>query len=321
MRSFRRRVPEVSIVTPYLNAQPTLERAIESVLSQSLAQWELLLVDDGSTDGSVEAARRYAREYPNKIRCLRHPGGAHRGTFASRILGARKSSAPVIAFLDADDLWDRDYLAFHLRFWKRHDRRGVALSYGPAYHWFPGDPSGRHDFVQTLPSRKDAIFAPGELLQNFLSGNFAGAPKPSCCLVRRDDFLELASFSDAARRSASVEDWFLAWGIGARWPIAMHTRPLVRYRRKHPVGMLPADAVRKSLQHELLALRVIRSDLSRRIPDHPLLDAEGIPARLKRLRRFRRLPTFGDYFIKRIPEDLLRQSHARQSRSVSRARW
>ena len=69
--------PRVSIVTPFLNAGTFLEAAIESVLAQTFDRWELLLVDDGSTDGSAEVARAHGRD--PRIRWL---GGAHGGPAA-----------------------------------------------------------------------------------------------------------------------------------------------------------------------------------------------------------------------------------------------
>ena len=64
------RDPRVSIITPFLNAGRFIQESIESVLSQTYDQWELLLVDDGSTDNSMSIAMRYATAHPGKIRVL-----------------------------------------------------------------------------------------------------------------------------------------------------------------------------------------------------------------------------------------------------------
>jgi glycosyltransferase involved in cell wall biosynthesis len=65
--------PLVSAITIFLNGENFIEEAIQSVLAQTYSNWELLLVDDGSTDGSTEIARRYVREYPGRIRYVEHP--------------------------------------------------------------------------------------------------------------------------------------------------------------------------------------------------------------------------------------------------------
>lgn len=79
--------PLVSVVTIFLDAERFIEEAIESVFAQTYDRWELLLVDDGSTDRSRDVARRYAARYPSRVRYLEHPGHQNRGMSPSRNLG------------------------------------------------------------------------------------------------------------------------------------------------------------------------------------------------------------------------------------------
>src|SRR5690606_41464320 len=79
----------VSVIIPFYNAERFIEEAIESVLVQTYPHWELLLVNDGSTDGSKEIAERYAEQYPERIRYLEHPDRANQGASASRNMGIR----------------------------------------------------------------------------------------------------------------------------------------------------------------------------------------------------------------------------------------
>src|ERR1700691_6786421 len=97
--------PFVSIITPFYNTERFLQEAIESVLAQTYSNWELLLVDDGSTDGSTAIAHRYADRAPAKIRYLAHPGRENRGLSASRNLGIAGAGGEFLALLDADDVW------------------------------------------------------------------------------------------------------------------------------------------------------------------------------------------------------------------------
>lgn len=94
------RPPAVSIVIPLFNRAATLARAIDSVRAQDIADWELLVVDDGSTDDGAAVAEAYGDP---RIRVLRHP--ANRGAAAARNTGVRAARGPVIAFLDSDDEW------------------------------------------------------------------------------------------------------------------------------------------------------------------------------------------------------------------------
>ena len=103
--------PLVSIIVPFFNAAPFFSEAIESVRAQTYDAWELLLVDDGSSDGSTEIAQRYAGRYPEKIRYLSHEGRQNRGKSTTRNLGLGQAQGDYVTFLDADDLFLPDKLA------------------------------------------------------------------------------------------------------------------------------------------------------------------------------------------------------------------
>ena len=96
--------PMVSVTIPVLNGEKYLDQAVESVLAQTCDSWELLIVDDGSTDRGREIAERFARDWSGKIIVLDHPGRENRGMMASRNLGLSRSRGQYIARLDADDV-------------------------------------------------------------------------------------------------------------------------------------------------------------------------------------------------------------------------
>jgi glycosyltransferase involved in cell wall biosynthesis len=98
-------VPAVSAIVIFLDARAFIAQAIESVLAQTFTSWELLLVDDGSSDGSREIAEGYASRHPDRIRTLEHEGRVNLGMSASRNLGLNLARGEYIAFLDADDRW------------------------------------------------------------------------------------------------------------------------------------------------------------------------------------------------------------------------
>jgi glycosyltransferase involved in cell wall biosynthesis len=95
-----------SVVIPIYNKAPHLERSIHSVLNQSFSEFELILVDDGSTDGSREKLNHF-NDPRVKIYFRDMPGP---GGYAARNLGIEKAVYPWISFLDADDNWEMDYL-------------------------------------------------------------------------------------------------------------------------------------------------------------------------------------------------------------------
>ncbi|MEJ7809948.1 MAG: glycosyltransferase [Gemmatimonadaceae bacterium] len=275
------RTPRISIVVPVYNAERYLDDTIRSVLAQSFREWELLLVDDGSTDGSTAIARRCAAADPARVRCLEHPGHANRGQFASRVLGARHARADVLALLDADDLWNPNYLEDHLRLWHAAAPHGVGVSYGPALYWFSGEGAGSRDYVQPMPPGAPRVYRPAELLESFFDTRFANTPCPACALIRPEVFAELGQFEEMAHRSW-FEDQILWWYVAARWPVAVHCDVWVRYRQ-HETSFNRAAARTRPEQSELSFLRLVSNDLSHVSPGHALLTTGKLTRRIREL--------------------------------------
>ena len=108
-RKKRVRVPLVSVVMPLYNNAKELRRAILSVLSQTTTQFELIVVNDGSTDGGERSAREFSDPRIHVI------DQENKGVSSARNRGVRASRADLIAFLDADDEWNPDFLETILR--------------------------------------------------------------------------------------------------------------------------------------------------------------------------------------------------------------
>lgn len=101
----RKSNPLVSVITPFMNEEEFLTTTIESVISQTYHNWEYILVDDGSVDGSTNIAKEFARKYPGKIFYYDHPDHRNKGVCAARNLGISKANGEYIALLDGDDFW------------------------------------------------------------------------------------------------------------------------------------------------------------------------------------------------------------------------
>ncbi len=112
----------ISIVLPARNAAPTIGVAIRSLLGQSRPDWELLVVDDGSTDGTGEVVAGFARE-DARIRCVRQP---HQGIVGALEAGLRLARGQWIARMDADDESDPERLALQGAHLDRHPDLGVV---------------------------------------------------------------------------------------------------------------------------------------------------------------------------------------------------
>ena len=121
--------PLVSVLTPVFNGERFLDAAVSSVLAQTYENWELLLVDDGSSDGSWSRIEGWARS-DARIRALAHAGRVNRGVSATRNLALRHASGKYVALLDCDDEWLSDKLERQVRIFE--DNPDVVIAYGRA---------------------------------------------------------------------------------------------------------------------------------------------------------------------------------------------
>jgi glycosyltransferase involved in cell wall biosynthesis len=115
--------PAISIVLPTYNRRHDLTRAVTSVLRQTYADFELIIVDDGSTDGTSEFVKEFD---DSRIVCISLP--QNRGQAAARNAGIRAARAPLIAFQDSDDLWLDDKLAGQMEFLRREPAAAMTYS-------------------------------------------------------------------------------------------------------------------------------------------------------------------------------------------------
>ena len=188
--------PKVSVVIIFLNEKRFLPEAIESVLSQTLQDWELFLVDDGSTDGSTEVAQSYAELQAHRITYLDHPGHENRGASASRDLGVAHARGEFVAPLDADDVWLPAKLAEQVALLDAAPEAGMV--YGQTRYWFgwTGKPEDRlRDFSPKLGVEPHRVVQPPALLPMILRGE-AAVPCPSSIMIRRDLLMQVGWFAE-----------------------------------------------------------------------------------------------------------------------------
>jgi glycosyltransferase involved in cell wall biosynthesis len=188
--------PLVSAITIFYNGKRFLGEAIESVLAQTYPSWELLLVDDGSTDGASEIARDHAARHPDRIRYLEHDGHRNRGMSASRNLGLRQSRGALVAFLDSDDVWLPEKLARQVAILDAHP--DAQITFGPTRLWYgwTGDPAdAARDTLRPIHAGPDGLHRPPELLHRFLRGR-ALTPATCSVLIRRDALARTGLFEE-----------------------------------------------------------------------------------------------------------------------------
>src|SRR5690606_968937 len=184
-----------SVVMPIHNKKPHLARSIESVLNQTFKEFELILIDDASTDGSKEVIESY-EDSRIKVFYRTEPGP---GGYAARNLGIRMAKYDWIAFLDADDEWENSRLAKLVELsedfpdaevlssgWKEYfnDRKIYLDDYSQKYLNYPS-----HYFdIYTLLSDKQPIWT-------------------SVAVVKKDLLLSVDGFDEKWKRGADLELW------------------------------------------------------------------------------------------------------------------
>ncbi len=192
--------PGVSVIIPFFNRENFLARAVSSVLKQTFRDFELILVDDGSTDNPNPEALIANASVTCKIIRLK----ANQGVSAARNAGVLESEGKLIAFLDSDDKWDVDKLSHQLAWWEMHSeyricqtreiwvRRGVRVN-----------PPGTH-------LKKGGWIFPESLERCMIT--------PSSVMMERSLFDEMDGFNESL---PACEDYDLWLRISSRYPVGL----------------------------------------------------------------------------------------------------
>jgi glycosyltransferase involved in cell wall biosynthesis len=223
--------PMVSVVVTSFNAKQFLGPAVESVLAQAYQDWELLLVDDGSVDGSAVLAQDYAQRNPGRVRYLEHPGHANLGASATRNRGAAAACGRYLAFLDGDDVWLPNKLAEQVALLEAHPE--VVMAYGRARWWYgwTGDPrDAARDYLQPLGVSPGALVKPTELLMLFLRDEKV-VPSMSGPLFRREVYEQVGGAEESCR--SIYDDQTVYAKVGLAGPVAVSGACWYLYRQ-HP---------------------------------------------------------------------------------------
>jgi len=172
----------VSCIIIFLNAQENFFiEAIESIFAQTYSNWELLLVDDGSSNESSGIAKAYSQQYSEKVIYLEHEDHQNLGMSAARNLGINKASGEYIAFLDADDIWLPKKLETQVAILENHLEIGMV--YGSSLVWYSWDSNSKYkqpDRLRGLGVKTDTIIQPPEMIPLFLTHK---SETPGTCSV------------------------------------------------------------------------------------------------------------------------------------------
>lgn len=211
-------VPAVSVVLPAYNRAGTIRAAIASVLRQSWTDFELLVVDDGSTDGTIEAARA---ETDPRVRVLATPRNL--GAGGARNFGIRAAQAPWIAFQDSDDEWLPDKLGRQMAHLLAPDACWIAAYCGMAVIAPAATRSGGRTTIHYIPDTSIRTID-GDILPDVQRTSFVST---QTLVVRRDEIDAVGGFDESL---PALEDWELVLRLAPRGRFAFVDEPLVLQR-------------------------------------------------------------------------------------------
>ena len=221
--------PRVSAIVIVFNGREFIEEAVASIASQSTADWELLIVDDGSTDGTVALVQDLIRRDRARMRLLFHPDRGNHGMSATRNLGLSQARGEYVAFLDADDVWLPDKLGEQTAILDRDP--ACAMVYGRTMIWHSWDPNAsERDFFYDLGVDADATYAPPRLFNQLLRNRFQ-TPTTCNAMMRRDAMIEVGGFDDRFRDM--FEDQLFFAKMLLRYPVHVSSECWAKYRQ-HP---------------------------------------------------------------------------------------
>ena len=250
----------VSVVIIFLNTEKFIQEAIESVVSQTYENWELLLVDDGSTDNSTKISQKYVEKYPGKIRYLEHNGHQNRGMSASRNLGIHNATGKYIALLDADDIWLPQKLEKQVAILEAQPQ--TAMVCGPTMYWYSWSNDSKEagiDWLRELNVQANTLVQPPMLFPIFLQNQ---GPCTCSLLIRREAIKSIGLFEETFR--GQYEDQVFYAKVTTQVPVFVMGECLDWYRQHPTSNCATAEKSGENVSARLLFLNWLELYLSER---------------------------------------------------------
>jgi glycosyltransferase involved in cell wall biosynthesis len=212
--------PLVSVIIPAYNAGEFIDATLQSVFAQTHQDFDVIVVDDGSTD----TTRARVRAYGDRVRYI-HQMNA--GVGAARNRGLDAATGDYVAFLDADDLWRPEKLEIQLKVAARSPSSGLIACDGRRF-LSGGDPMPGHLLSRWVVERLAGCDG-GSLVGRFYREALQSNPitSPSQMLIPRPVTREIGPMITGRN---TAEDWDYTLRIAQRYPITMHADSLVLYR-------------------------------------------------------------------------------------------
>ncbi|MBU1863052.1 MAG: glycosyltransferase, partial [Candidatus Omnitrophica bacterium] len=220
------------------NAEKYISETLDSVFSQTFKNFEVIVVDDGSTDNTGEVVKLYNRE----VKYIYKKNG---GSATARNVGIKAARGEYVAFLDADDLWIENKLEEQLKVLENNT--DLVWTYTNVVMF--GE-ENKNILYRPRTARK---FLNGDILQHLLLEDFIPSPTP---ILKRSVFDEIGYFDETLMRS---EDWDLWIRIAEKHPVYYTKYPLAMYR-SHPFNKSSISDLQVTLKNRV---RIIENAVKR----------------------------------------------------------
>lgn len=219
----------VSVIIPVYNCDRYLAEAIESVLAQTYQPLEIIVVDDGSTDGSAEVARRFSSS-------VQYHYQTQSGAAAARNYGTELAQGSFFAFLDADDFWVKDKLTRQMQVFQSESDIDMVFGHVRQFH-----------SPELDESVKKKIYCPPDLMAGYVPGTL---------LIKRETFERVGQFETNLQMGEFISWYARATDLGLR---AKMLPVLLMSRRLHETNL----SIRQR-QSRSDYVRLIKASLDRR---------------------------------------------------------
>ena len=197
--------PLVSVIMPFLNTEKFIAESIESILQQQYTNWELILIDDGSSDKSTEIAKQYAQRFAPKIKYIEHQNHVNKGASPSRNSGIKQGKGELVAFLDADDIWLETHLKNGVELFSKHP--GMAMLCTASKYWNSWRDPLLKDTITAVGVNEDRLYFPPELALSLYPLGNGAAPCPSGIMIKMETLKKLNYFEESfSHKNAAFED-------------------------------------------------------------------------------------------------------------------
>ncbi len=208
-------MPHFSVIIPLYNKAPYVRKTVKSVLCQTFTDWELIIIDNGSTDGSNEVVAEFTDSRIQIVQLAENVGVSN-----ARNKGATLATAPLITFLDADDWWDPTFLEEMANLIDRHPDAGI---YGTGYYIVK---NGRR---RVAPIGVDETFTEGEINYCHVYAKTLCMPLTSISVcIPRMVFNETGGFPAEIKLG---EDFMLWLRIALNHKTVLLNKPLSNYNQ------------------------------------------------------------------------------------------